>query len=76
MSKNEDDINKKENKKTMRIISDHIKASVMILSEEIKPSNTEQGYILRRLIRRAVKHGRMGLGQKNIFTREIAEPVH
>jgi len=64
-----------ETKKEMRIISDHIKASVMILSEGVKPGNTEQGYILRRLIRRAVKHGRMNLELKNIFTRKIAEPI-
>lgn len=48
----------KEITKAMRIIADHIKAAVMILSEGITPSNTEQGYVLRRLIRRAVKYAR------------------
>lgn len=57
----------------MRIIADHIKAATFILSEKITPSNTEQGYVLRRLIRRAIRYG-ITLGIKN-FTSKIAERV-
>ncbi|MBU0894128.1 MAG: alanine--tRNA ligase [Nanoarchaeota archaeon] len=63
----------KEITKFMRIIADHIKASVFILAENILPSNTEQGYVLRRLIRRATRYGNK-LKIKN-FTKQIAEPV-
>ncbi len=57
----------------MRIIADHIKASVFIIGDGITPSNKEQGYILRRLIRRAINYGR----ELNIkdFSTKVAEPI-
>ncbi len=63
----------KGNEKPMRIIADHIKASVMIISDGITPSNTEQGYVLRKLIRKAIRQGKK-LKIKN-FTPEVAKPV-
>ncbi|MBI2498996.1 alanine--tRNA ligase [Candidatus Woesearchaeota archaeon] len=64
----------KEETRAIRIITDHIKASVMILGEGIEPSNKEQGYVLRRLIRRAIRYGKE-LGIEKGFTKNIAESV-
>jgi len=58
--------------KSQRIIVDHIKAATWIIMDGVTPSRTEQGYILRRLIRRAVRHGKK-LGIENAFCKEIAE---
>lgn len=58
-----------------RIILDHIRAAVFILGDTcgVAPSNTDQGYILRRLIRRAIRCGRQ-IGITDLFTTRIADP--
>jgi alanyl-tRNA synthetase len=63
----------KEITKAMRIIAYHIKASAFIIADGVIPGNSEQSYVLRRLIRRAVKYG-MELGIRN-FTSKIAIPI-
>jgi len=66
--------NYKEHKKEMRIIADHIKAAVFIISDGITPSNTEHGYLLRRLIRRAVRYGQ-SIGIKENFTSKLVDSI-
>jgi alanyl-tRNA synthetase len=58
--------------KSQRIIVDHIKASTWIVMDGVVPSSNQQGYILRRLIRRAVRHAKK-LNIKQPFTKAIAE---
>lgn len=61
-----------DNQKSFRIIADHVKAAVMIIADGVTPLNVGAGYVLRRLIRRAIRHGKI-LGVENNFTKEIAE---
>ena len=69
------DNSKIKDKKSIRIIADHLKAAVFILSENIAPSNLDQGYVLRRLIRKSIRHFRLlGIDKQN-FTSELAEIV-
>ncbi len=63
-----------EETKYMRIIVDHLRAAVFVLGEEILPSNKRQGYVLRRLIRRAVRFGKL-LGIEREFADLIGKEV-
>lgn len=63
-----------DNKRVFRIIADHIRAATFILSEGILPSNVDQGYVLRRLIRRVIRYGKI-LGIENDFIAHLAEIV-
>jgi len=67
----------KEITKAMRIIADHIKAATFIMGDNkgITPSNLDQGYIVRRLIRRAIRYGRILEIKKELWTKEISKIV-
>ena len=62
------------NKKAMRIIADHLVASVFIAANEITPSNKDQGYVLRRLLRRSIRYARQ-LGINKIFNSDIVSII-
>lgn len=59
---------------SLRVITDHIRTATFLISDGVLPSNEGRGYILRRVLRRAARHGRL-LGHKGIFLADLCETV-
>lgn len=59
---------------SLRIITDHVKGVTMLICDGVQPSNEGRGYVLRRLLRRAARHGRL-LGIKELFLTKIVDSV-
>lgn len=65
-----------EETRAMRIIADHMRASVMMMADGVLPSNKTQGYVLRRLIRRSLMYGRkLGLPKDLLYIGQVVEPI-
>ena len=60
--------------KSLRVIADHIRSCAFLIADGVIPSNENRGYVLRRIIRRAIRHGNM-LGAKETFFWKLVAPL-
>ena len=65
---------KDKTSKSLNVIADHIRATAFLITDGVFPSNEGRGYVLRRIIRRAIRHGHQ-LGVKDIFFHKLVSPL-
>jgi alanyl-tRNA synthetase len=65
-----------QNGTSERIIADHLKASAFLIADGVTPSNVEQGYVLRRLLRRAIRHAKLLNLAEDLYERAVHVLAH